>query len=261
MISEGDPELVSILTCGDNHVYVCRYDERRAFVVDPSEAGIVLDALGRLGLTLTAVLATHHHGDHTGGIARLKQQTNCEVIGADPSRISICDRCVSNGDAIVFGEQRIAVLATPGHTRTSVCYYRLPTPEQVGAVWTGDTLFVGGCGRPMECEPAVLWGSLAKLAELPEDTLVYCGHDYTAENYEFALTIEPDNEAVRRRWEQAKRAGSEGRPTVPSTIGQEKVTNIFLRSTDPAVQQALGMNATVPHQVFAELRQRKNRFG
>ncbi|MBN1359711.1 MAG: hydroxyacylglutathione hydrolase [Sedimentisphaerales bacterium] len=253
---------VVILTCGDNYVYVCRYEERNAFVVDPSESGIVSRALAERKLQLTTALVTHHHGDHTGGIGQLKRQTGCKVVGADRVRVASCDRCVSEGNVLTLGHLRVTVLATPGHTRTSVCYYLAPPAAgQPGAVWTGDTLFIGGCGRPMECDASVLWESLTKLAELPDDTLVYCGHDYTAENYEFALTIEPDNEAVRRRLAEVKRAGTEGRPTVPSTIAQEKATNIFLRSSEPAVQRALDMNGAAADQVFAELRRRKNRFG
>lgn len=255
------PDAVTVLTCGDNYVYVCPYDRRHAFAVDPSEAGGVLRVLEEQGLTLTAVLATHHHGDHTGGIAQLKRRTSCEVIGADLQRMATCDRCAGDGDVLTFGRHRVTVLATPGHTRTSVCYYLQPTQDQRGAVWTGDTLFVGGCGRPMECDAEVLWGSLARLATLPDDTWVYCGHDYTAENYEFALTIDPGNRAIAQRLGEVRRAISQGYPSVPSTIAQEKATNIFLRSNVAAVQKVLGMSDATPEKVFAELRRRKNRFG
>ncbi len=255
-------EAITVLTCGDNYVYLCRYAEREAFVVDPSEAGLISRALAAQNLRLTTVLVTHHHGDHTGGLGALKKRTGCEVIGSDRSRIAGCDRCVDEGDIVTFGGLRVTVLATPGHTPTSVCYYvASPASGRPGAVWTGDTLFVGGCGRPMECDPAVLWGSLAKLAALPDETLVYCGHNYTAESYEFALTIEPNNQAVRQRLAELKRAEAEGRPTVPSTMAQEKATNIFLRGNDPAVQKALGMSGAAPGRVFAELRRRKNLFG
>lgn len=254
-------EPVAILTCGDNYVYVCRCDEHSAFAVDPSEAGGVLRTLQEQRLTLTAVLLTHHHGDHTAGVATLKRLTGCEVIGSDRARIPGCDTCINGGDALTFGGRRVTVLATPGHTRTSVCYYMHPTPDRCGAVWTGDTLFVGGCGRPMECDAGVLWGSLVKLMAMPNDTLVYCGHDYTAENYEFALTITPRDPAVRQCLAEVRQAAAQGRPTVPSTIAREKATNIFLRSSDSMLQQALGMSDAPTEQIFAELRQRKNRFG
>jgi hydroxyacylglutathione hydrolase len=253
--------MVTVATCGDNYIYVCRFDERSAFAVDPSEAEIVSRTLAQQHLTLTAVLVTHHHSDHTGGIRALKGLTHCEVIGPEPARIAGCDRCVGDGDIVTLGPLRVRVLATPGHTRTSVCYYMEPTSKQCGCIWTGDTLFVGGCGRPIECDATVLWESLARLTTLPDDTLVYCGHDYTVENYEFALTIDPHNLAVQRRLAEAKQAAAQGRPAAPSTMAQEKVTNIFLRSGDATVQKAMGMSDAPGDKVFAELRRRKDLFG
>lgn len=247
-----------VLSCGDNYVYVYPYDGRNALAVDPSEAALVLDVLKQEHLTLTTVLVTHHHGDHTAGVRRLKARTGCQVVGADERRIAGIDRIVADGDILTLGDCEITVLDTPGHTRTSVCYYLRPSASgEPGIVWTGDTLFVGGCGRPMEDEASVLWRSLTTLATLPDDTLVYCGHDYTAENYEFALTIEPDNQLVQQRFLEVRQGG----PSVPSTIAREKAANIFLRATEPAVKAALGMTESEPEQVFAELRQRKNLFG
>lgn len=240
-----------VLTCGDNYVYVYPYDGRNALAVDPSDASLVLDVLAREHLTLTTVLVTHHHGDHTAGVRQVKTRTGCQVVGSDAQRIAGLDRIVAEGDILTLGAREITVLATPGHTRTSVCYYVRPSvSEEPGIVWTGDTLFVGGCGRPMEDDASVLWRSLAKLAALPDDTLVYCGHNYTAENYEFALTIEPDNQVARQ-----------DKPSVPSTMGREKTTNIFLHAEDPAIKAALGMAEARPEEVFAELRRRKNLFG
>jgi len=251
-----------VLTCGDNYVYVYPDDARNALVVDPSEASLVLDVLEQKRLTLTTVLVTHHHGDHTAGIRQVKAQTGCTVIAADERRIDGIDRTVAEGDRLAFGNREITVLATPGHTRTSVSYYVRPsTSGEPGMVWTGDTLFIGGCGRPMEEDATVLWESLTKLAALPDETLVYCGHDYTAENYEFALTIEPDNPLVRGELQAVQQAARQGRPSVPSTIAREKATNVFLRAADPAVRAALGMPQASPEQVFAELRRRKNLFG
>ncbi len=251
-----------VLTCGDNYIYVFPYDGQNALVVDPSDASVVLDALSQQHLTLTTVVVTHHHGDHTGGLRRLKSQTACQVVSPDERRIAGTDRVVADGDILPCGDGQIRVIATPGHTGTSVCYYLQPsTPGEPGIVWTGDTLFVGGCGRPMESDASVLWHSLMKLAALPDDTLVYCGHDYTAENYEFALTIEPDNQIVRQRLGQVQEMARQGKPTVPSTVGREKTTNVFLRVGDPAVRAALDMSQSDAGQVFAELRRRKNLFG
>ena len=253
-------DATTVLACGDNYIYIHAYDERHAFAVDPSDASIVLGALERQNLTLTTVLVTHDHWDHTAGVAELKSQTGCEAIGPDARGSTGIDRVVADGDVLTRGGHEISVLGTPGHTRTSVCYH-MPMPGESGIVWTGDTLFVGGCGRPMECDASVLWWSLTKLAALPADTLVYCGHDYTAENYAFALTLEPDNQAIQQRLGDARQAAAQGRPSVPSTITQEKATNIFLRAGEPAVKAALDMDDAEPERVFAELRRRKNLFG
>ena len=156
---------------------------------------------------------------------------------------------------------KIQVLATPGHTRTSVCYYMQPSNENPnGLLWTGDTLFVGGCGRIFECDPQTMWASLLKLASLPDDTLVYCGHDYTLENYEFALSIEPDNEIVKRRLNDFRQMLRRGEQTVPSSILQEKETNPFLRADTPGLKAALSMTNAQAVEVFAELRRRKDVF-
>lgn len=251
-----------ILTCGDNYIYVCPYGERRSFVVDPTDATMVLRVLEEHRLKLAAILLTHHHGDHTAGVTALKSRTGCQVVGPDEQRIGGIDRLIRDGDTVSLDGLTAQVLATPGHTRSSVCYY-LPSSgdEQPGLLFTGDTLFVGGCGRPMECDAGILWKSLTRLTALPDETLIFCGHDYTAENYEFALTIEPDNRTVREQLEETTEAARKGRPTVPSTIEREKATNIFLRATEPAVRSAIGMEQASPERVFAELRQRKNHFG
>lgn len=255
-----DPTIV--LTCGDNYIYVYPYDGRNAFVVDPSDALVVLRALDRHGLTLTTVLITHHHGDHTAGVAELKLRTGCDVIGPDERRIRGVDRAVADGDVLTLSSHELTALATPGHTRTSVCYVsESAAPDEPGIVWTGDTLFVGGCGRPMECDASVLWRSLVKLAALPDNVLVYCGHDYTAENYEFALSIDLSDQAVQQRLRDVRQTMTQGRPTVPSTIAQEKATNIFLRSDETTIRAALSMEEAEPGEVFAELRRRKNLFG
>jgi hydroxyacylglutathione hydrolase len=255
-----DPTIV--LTCGDNYIYVYPYDGRNAFVVDPSDASIVLRVLERHDLTLTTVLITHHHWDHTAGVAELKSRTACNVIGPDERRIKEVDRAVADGDVLTLSSHELTALATPGHTRTSVCYVSTPAaPDEPRVVWTGDTLFVGGCGRPMECDASVLWRSLVKLTTLPDEMLVYCGHDYTAENYEFALSIAPSDRAVQQRLREVRQATAQGHPTVPSAIAQERATNIFLRSGDGAVKTLLGMDQAQPVEIFAELRHRKNLFG
>ena len=235
--------VITIEACGDNFIYLFRYGDNDAFVVDPSVSAPVLQRLNDDGLNLKMALITHHHWDHLGGVGDLKKKTGCEIIGADARRISGIDRVVTDDDIIKADKYNIRVICTPGHTKTSVCYYLEPSDDNVGILWTGDTMFIGGCGRIFECDAATMLDSLLKLADLPNDTLVYCGHDYTIENYEFALTIEPKNPIFKQRLDEVKGSGL----TVPSTIGCEKQTNIFLRTDRNA-------------EIFANLRRKKDFF-
>ena len=251
----------AITALGDNYIYLCPSGENSAFVVDPGTATPVLRVLESERLKLRAILATHRHGDHNGGIRELKAETACQVIAPENRRIPLVDRVVIDGDIVKLDGAQIEVLATPGHTRTSVSYYTHPRDVKPGAVFTGDTLFIGGCGRIIECDAETMWQSLQKIAALPDDTLVYPGHDYTEENFEFALTIEPDNDTLKERLAQIRQAQKTGRPTVPSTIAREKSTNIFLRSGTTEIKNALGMANATTAEVFAELRRRKDIFG
>jgi hydroxyacylglutathione hydrolase len=254
--------VTAIPAFGDNLMYLHRCGRNRAFVVDPGDAAAVLRALDERRLSLTGVLLTHHHWDHVGGAAELRSRTHCEVIGVDCSLIPASDRTVAQGDVVTFGEVRIEVLATPGHTRTSVCYYVPPHGEaEPGVVYTGDTLFLGGCGRLLECDAVTMWQSLRKLAALPAETLVYCGHDYAMENCEFAVAIARENRHFLDRLAEVQKAVEYGHLTVPSTIAQERATNIFLLADSPQVKAALDMSAAEPWEVFAELRRRKDLFG
>lgn len=241
--------IITIPALGDNYIYLYCYHQDNAFVVDPGNATPVLKVLEKHCLNLTHVLATHRHFDHTAGIEDLKKKTGCNVIAADKAGI------------IHIANTNIQVIATPGHTRDSVCYYVQPPEEHSGLLFTGDTLFVGGCGRPIECDASTMWDSLQKIAALPDDTLVYPGHDYTEENYEFALTIEPNNPAVKLRLDEIKQAQRQSFPTVPSTILQEKTTNVFLRAHTAEIKAALNMPNATDAEIFTELRSRKNLFG
>ena len=242
----------------DNYAYLL-VDGSEAAVVDPGEAFPVLQIIKGSGLNLTTILNTHYHGDHAGGNEELKQETGCQVIGPDDTRVPGLDRAVTDGDTVTFGSATMEVIATPGHTRSDVCYY-MPSclDDKPGAVWTGDTLFIGGCGRLYEGSPELMWESLLKLAALPPDTLVYCGHEYIIENFEFALTVEPDNQIVRRRLSDIRERRKAGRPTVPSTIREERLTNPFLRGVNPEMGAAIGMPHANAVEVFTELRKRKN---
>ena len=253
--------VVTIPAFGDNFIYLYRYDKNNALAVDPCDSSAVLNSLNEHNLNLTTILITHHHWDHTGGVSDLKKKTGCEVIGADKRRIPAIDRVVDDKQVLTIGNTEIQVIATPGHTNTSVCYYIPASNENEHKIlWTGDTLFAGGCGRIMECNAQTMFDSLLTLTSLPDDALVYCGHDYTLENYEFALTIEPDNKAVKQRLQEIKQTIKAGGFTVPSTILQEKTTNIFLRSDTNEIKTALKMPGAEAVDVFAELRRRKDVF-
>ena len=249
---------VMTLCTGDNYMYVYQHGAE-ACVIDPTESMTVLSVLQKYGLSLTLILNTHHHGDHVGGNTGLKKVTGCRVVSG--STVPGVDRIVADSDTVPFGDAQIQVIGTPGHSRFDVCYYMLPKgPHEGGILWTGDTLFVGGCGRIFGYDAKTLYASLGKLAQLPDDTRVYCGHDYTIENYQFALMIEPDNDAVKRRLAEVKDLVAAGQPTVPTTIGHEKMTNVFLRAHTPEVKAALKMTHATNVEVFTELRRRKDMF-
>jgi len=253
--------VITIPALGDNFIYLYRYNQIDSFAVDPSDGSLVLRAIKQHGLNLKAILLTHHHWDHTAGTDELKRKTGCKVIGADKRRIPGIDMVVSEGQILPVGDRQVRVIATPGHTNTSVCYYMEPSAGNENAIlWTGDTLFVGGCGRLLECDAQSMADSLQKLASLPDDTLVYCGHDYTLENYEFASGIEPGNQIVKERLEQVRQLLKQGKLTVPSSILLEKSTNCFLRAGTPEMKTALGMPQAQAVEVFAELRRRKDVF-
>ena len=253
--------VITIPAFSDNYIYLYQYDKDKAFAVDPADSSAVLAALTENDLSLTMILSTHSHYDHVGGNLELKKAIGCQVIGPDDRRIPGIDRVVADGDIISAGSCQIHIIATPGHTDKDLCYY-LPAqaPDPHGALFTGDTLFVAGCGRRFGTDALTMYNSLNKLIALPADTRVYCGHDYTIEDYEFALTVEPANDAVRQLLQKANQASAQGIPTVPSTIEQEKLTNPFLRTDSAQIRQTLNMTNSAPHEVFAQLRRRKDTF-
>jgi hydroxyacylglutathione hydrolase len=216
--------MVHIRAFGDNWIHIVEYEPGRALVIDPGESKGVLKVLKEKKLALETILVTHHHLDHVGGVSELKNKTGCQVVGADASRIKGLDRLVHDGEKVVAGGVTFEVLATPGHTTSSVCYYSGDI-RRGGAVFTGDTLFFGGCGRLFEGSGEQMYHSLSRLAKLPDETFVYCGHDYTLDNYEFAVTIEPDNAQIKNQLTRAK-----SNALSYSTIEQEKRSNVFLRA-------------------------------
>lgn len=251
-------EIVPLPAFKDNYIWTLR-DRRAAAVVDPGEAGPVKDYLAREGLALAAILATHHHPDHTGGIAELVKAKRVPVFGPKGEPIPELTHPVGEGDSVALPElgATFSVLDIPGHTRAHVAYYGL------GSLFCGDTLFACGCGRVFEGTAEQMVASLAKLAALPDSTKVYCGHEYTLANIKFARAVEPDNEALAARETRAQALRAAGKPTLPSTLGEERATNPFLRCVEPAVVESankyLGARLADPVRVFAAIREWKNR--
>jgi len=243
----------------DNYIYLLRDPGQGSVgVVDPGDAAPVLAALEERGWRLTHIFNTHHHADHIGGNHALKQRFGCDVIGAraDVARIQDMETCLDEGETISFGSHTARVIAVPGHTSGHIAFHF----PQAKALFCGDTLFALGCGRLFEGTPAQMWDSLCKLRALPDDTRVYCGHEYTLSNARFAVTVDPQNRELAERADAIKAQRERGEPTIPTTLGLEKRTNPFLRADDPAVQAAVGMAGGDPAAVFAEIRGRKDRF-
>ena len=214
--------------------------------------------VGKLTKTLDTVLLTHHHGDHVEGLPGLLEKYDPEVIGAaaDKHRLPDLDRTVSDGDTLEIAGEPAHIMDVSGHT---VGHIAIHFPES-HAVFTADSLMALGCGRVFEGTMEQMWGSLSKLAALPDDTVVYSGHEYTAANARFAMTIEPDNADLKKRSDDIDAARANGQPTVPSSLALEKATNPFLRAGEPSVQENLGMSGANPVTVFAEIRRRKDSF-
>jgi len=226
--------------------------------IDAPEAAPVEAALQKTGWRLSDILVTHHHADHTQGIGEIKSHHKCRVVAprAEAARIAHVDETVGEGDTVRVGGLQGKVIDTPGHTAGHISYFF--TADKLAFV--GDTLFSIGCGRVIEGNPEMMWQSLLKLRNLPDDTQFYCGHEYTDANIRFAKTIEPNNKALAARAEQVKQQLAAGEPTIPATIGAEKAANPFLRADDAEVAKSLGLSGSPAWQVFAEIRERKNRF-
>jgi hydroxyacylglutathione hydrolase len=252
----------------ETHLFVCLKDNYGVLLHDPStgataaidapEAAPIEAALAERGWRLTDILVTHHHADHTGGIAELKKKHLCRVVAPrkEATKIQHIDVTVREGDVVQVGSMVGRILETPGHTAGHISYWF----KQDKLAFVGDTLFSVGCGRILEGTPEMMWQSLVKIRNLPADTQLYCGHEYTAANVHFALTVEPKNSALRARAEEVVRLIEKKRPTIPTTIQQEKSYNPFLRADLHSVAGAINMEGANPESVFATIRARKDKF-
>ena len=254
------PAETRLFTCLKDNYGVLLHDTASGATaaIDAPEAAPIEAALKATGWKLSDILVTHHHHDHTGGITELKQKHRCRVVAphGEAGKIPLVDETVREGDKVSVGKLSANVIETPGHTAGHITYWF----HADRLAFAGDTLFSIGCGRVIEGTPEMMWTSLKKLRDLPGDTKVYCGHEYTLANIKFAQTIEPGNAALVARAKEAARQIAAGEPTIPTTISEETAANVFLRADQPAVAAAVGLSGKSAAEVFAEVRARKNKF-
>jgi hydroxyacylglutathione hydrolase len=255
------------MTQPEIHLFPCLKDNYGVLVhdregdvtlsIDAPDAAAVRAALASRGWRLTHVLATHHHADHTAGIAALKAETHCTVIGPrdEQARIPGIDRAVGEPDVLTLGGLEVRVLDTPGHTIGHISYWI----EAARVAFVGDTLFAMGCGRVLEGTAEMMWASLEKIAALPGDTEIYCGHEYTVSNARFGVSIEPENAALQARLAEAEALRAAGQATLPTRVDRERETNVFLRADREDIRARVKLPLAPAWKVFAELRERKNR--
>jgi len=242
----------------DNYIYLLTLPQGRGvWIVDPGDAAPVSAELSRRGLRPSAILCTHHHADHVGGVAELAASYGCPVYGPGSSAIPARTQALGEGSLLLDGE-KITILDVPGHTLDHLAYH------WENLLFCGDTLFAGGCGRIFEGDAGMLFSSLQKLARLADDTRVCCAHEYTLANLRFALEVEPDNPALGERLERVRRQRQTGQPSLPSTLGEERDSNPFLRCHLPSVRHAVRARypdtAAEPVAIFAALRRWKDDF-
>jgi len=241
----------------DNYIWLLTRGNL-AFVVDPGDAAPVLERLERDNLTLRGILITHHHFDHVGGVEALASKTGCQVWGPKNTKMPFISHALGESDSVMVLGTQFDVMEIPGHTLDHIAYVG------GGAVFCGDTLFVGGCGRVFEGTLPMMRQSLARLRDLPGETQVYCAHEYTLANFAFAQSVAPQDDAIIARTAECQKLRSAGLPTVPSSIDRERLSNPFFRWDDPAIRAALILHGSnIPEDediVFSELRQWKDNY-
>lgn len=253
-----DLKILPALT--DNYIYLI-HDPRtgQTLAVDPSEPEIVLNTLNANHWQLTHIINTHHHYDHTGGNRELKKRTQCKIFGPEKEKLKIpgIDTALKEGSILPFGESKMIAYDTGGHTEGHLSYW---FPKE-NWLFVGDTLFSLGCGRLFEGTAKQLWASLDRVRKLPPETMIYCGHEYTVANAQFALTIEPDNQDLKIAFSKAKQLRAIHQPTLPTRLGDEIKTNPFLRPESRTIRRNLQMPDSAQNwEVFAELRHQKDLF-
>jgi hydroxyacylglutathione hydrolase len=256
-------QVIRLQALSDNYIFLLHDEQQNiAAVVDPAEAKPVLEQLAALKAELVAIFNTHHHYDHVGGNQELIAHfPNLTVYGGseDQGRIPRQGVFLRAGDRVEFGHRSATVFFVPGHTRAHIAYYFPPvTASEPGELFCGDTLFAGGCGRLFEGTPSQMVASLTQLRSLPDHTRVWCAHEYTLKNLQFALTVDSENLELQKRYQEVQNSRSQQQPTVPSLLGVEKLTNPFLRWEQPALQ--LAVKSSDPVQTFARLRGMKDQF-
>lgn len=252
-------DVVLVPARSDNYVYLLHdADSGDTAVVDPGEAAPVIAALEERGWKPSLIINTHHHGDHTEGNEAIRAKYGCTLAGpkSETARIAGMDITLAEGDSFAFARHRAEIFETPGHTSGHIAVY-FPDSD---ILLSGDTLFVLGCGRVFEGTMEQMWTSLKKLRALPPETRIYCGHEYTQSNARFALSVDGGNAKLQAQASEIDRLRADGKPTVPSTIGEELDTNPFLRADKPDMAAAIGMAGADPVAVFADIRKRKDNF-
>lgn len=250
-------EIVTIPCLSDNYAYLVNGPDGVA-LIDAPEAGPIIAALEERGWSLGVIMITHHHHDHVGAVSELKEKYGCMVMGpeAEKDKLPPLDFALPDGFSGGNGDGLCQVIAVPGHTLGHIAYYY----PKANAIFTADSLMALGCGRLFEGTPEMMHESLSKLAALPPETMIYSGHEYTASNAKFALTIEPDNADLISRSEAIAEDRRNNRPTVPASLSLELATNPFLRASEMSVRRQLGMIDATDTEVFAEIRARKDSF-
>ena len=254
------PAQTRLFMCRSDNYGVLLHDSATGATasIDAPEAAPIEAALKATGWKLTDILVTHHHADHTDGIMALKGKYKCRVVApaGEAAKIPGVDETVREGDKVKVGNLTGNVIETPGHTLGHIVYWF----HADNLLFAADTLFSVGCGRVIEGTMDQMWGSMLKMRDLPDETKIFCGHEYTAANIKFALSVDKGNKDLLARAQQAAKQLAAGEPTIPTTIGEEKKTNPFLRASEPSLAASIGMAGKPANEVFAEVRERKNKF-